>query len=94
MVNMSRSFLASLRTLSNTTPNTHVVYEAMRRVCKTTLEYKHSIYIKNLYARLKHEKVSTTTVESLSQRLCSTLPGHRRRTLVGIINQWKLQDAH
>ncbi len=94
MVNIPRSFLASLRTISNTTTNANAVYEAMKRVCKTSLEYKHSIYVKNFFARLKDEKIGTTTVESLSQRLCSTLPGHRKRTLVGIVNSWKLEDAH
>ena len=94
MVNISRSFLASIRTISNRTPNPTEVYEAMRLVFKTSLEYKHSIYVKNIYTRLKKEKVSTTTVEELSKRLCRTLPSHRKKTHIGIINNWKLQDAH
>ena len=94
MVNISRIFLASIRTLSNTTPNPEVVYEAMRRVFKTSLEYKHSIYVKRLYTRLRDEKISTTTVQELSQKLCRTLPNYRKKTLIGTINRWKLADAH
>ena len=62
-----------------------MVYEAMKRVIKQSLEYKHSIYIKNLYVLLKKDKIGTTTVELLSKRICNKLPKHRTQTLVKII---------
>ena len=71
-----------------------MVYETMKRVMKNSLEYKHSIYIKNLYVTLKKEKIGTTTIETLSKKICNTLPKHRTRTLVKILTQWKLQDAY
>ena len=66
----------------------------MKRVMKESLEYKHSIYVKNLYVELKNDKIGTSTIESLSKRMCNTLPKHRVRTLVKIVTNWKLQDAH
>ena len=71
-----------------------MVYDAMKRVMKESLEYKHSIYVKNLYVELKKDKIGTTTIEALSKRMCSTLPKHRTRTMVKIVTQWKLQDAY
>ena len=71
-----------------------MVYDAMKRVMKESLEYKHSIYVKNLYVELKKDKIGTTTIEALSKRMCSTLPKHRTRTMVNIVTQWKLQDAY
>ena len=68
MVNISRCFLVSAQTISNRSPNPIMVYEAMKRVMKTSLEYKHSIYVKNVYVRLKQEKIGTTTVETLRGR--------------------------
>ena len=89
-----RYFLASAQNLCNQVTNRTLVYEAMKRVMKNSLEYKHSIYVKNLYVKLKMEKIGTTTIETLSRKLCSTLPKHRTRTLVKIVTQWKLQDAY
>ena len=94
MVNISRYFLASAQNLCIQVTNRTLVYEAMKRVMKNSLEYKHSIYVKNLYVKLKMEKIGTTTIETLSRKLCSTLPKHRTRTLVKIVTQWKLQDAY
>ena len=71
-----------------------MVYEAMKRVMKKSLEYKHSVHIKNLYGNLKKDGIGTTTVEELCKRICRTLPEHRTRALVKIIIRWKLQDAH
>ena len=41
---------------------------------KNSVEYKHSIYVKNLYVKLKEERIGTTTVETLSEKMCNTLP--------------------
>ena len=71
-----------------------MVYEAMKCVVKKSLEYKHAIYVKNLYGNLKKDGIGTTTVEGLSQKLCQTLPNHRSRTLVKIVIRWKLHDAY
>ena len=94
MVNITRYFLASARQLSTHCTNQDMVYEAMKRVMKKSLEYKRSIYLKNLFGSLKKDGIGTTTVEGLSERLCQTLPKHRTRSLVKIIVRWKLQDAH
>ena len=61
---------------------------------KTSMEYKRSIHVKNLYNELKKDGIGTTTIETVSKKLCSTLPKHRQRTIVRIITNWKLQDAH
>ena len=50
--------------------------------------------MKNLYQELKKDGIGTMKVERMSEKLCDTLPKHRRRTLVKIIINWKLQDAH
>ena len=34
-----------------------MVYEAIKRVMKKSLEYKHAIYIKNLYINLKKDNI-------------------------------------
>jgi hypothetical protein len=94
MVNISRYFLASAQELSSHCTNRNMVYEAMKRVMKKSLEYKHSVHLKNFYGNLKKDEIGTTTVERLSQRLCRTLPEHRTRTMVKIVVRWKLQDAH
>ena len=94
MVNISRYFLASAQELCSHCTNRNVVYEAMKCVVKKSLEYKHAIYVKNLYGNLKKDGIGTTTVEGLSQKLCQTLPNHRSRTLVKIVIRWKLHDAY
>ena len=94
MVNISRCFLASAQELSTQSTNRNMVYEAMKRVMKKSLEYRHSVHIKNLYGNLKKDGIGTTTVEELCKRICRTLPEHRTRTLVKIITRWKLDDAH
>ena len=66
----------------------------MKQTMKTSLEYKRAIYVKNLYKQLKKDRIGTTVVESMCERLCDTLPEHRQRTLVKVIINWKLQDAH
>ena len=70
-----------------------MVYEAMKRVMKKSQEHRHSVYLKNLYKNLMKDGISTTTVERLSQRLCRTI-SHRTRTMVKIVNRWKLQDIN
>ena len=94
MVNISRCFLASAQELSSHCTNPQLVYEAMKCVIKKSLEYKHAVYIKNLYGSLKKDGIGTTTVEGLSHKICRTLPNHRSRTLTKIVIRWKLQDAH
>ena len=71
-----------------------MVYEAMKRIMIKSAEYKQSIYVKNLYSKLNQHHVGTSTVESLSRRICNKLPNRRKITLVNIIIKWKLQDAH
>ena len=66
----------------------------MKQTYKTSIEYKRAIHVKNLYAQLKKDRIGTPIIESLCSRLCSTLPKHRQRTLVKVITNWKLQDAH
>ena len=66
----------------------------MKCVFKKSLEYKHAVYLKNLYGSLKKDGIGTTTVEGLSHRICQKLPNHRSRTLTKIVIRWKLQDAH
>ena len=68
MVNISRYFLASAQELCSHCTNRNVVYEAMKCVVKKSLEYKHAIYVKNLYGNLKKDGIGTTTVEGLSQK--------------------------
>ena len=94
MVNISRCFLASAQRLLIQCTNQDMVYEAMKRVTKKSLEYKHSVHIKNLYGNLKKDGIGTTTVEELSRRICRTLPEHRTKSLVKIITRWKLHNAH
>ena len=57
-----------------------MVYEAMKRVMKKSLEYKHSVHIKNLYGNLKKDEIGTTSVEELCKRICehylNTEPEH------------------
>ena len=66
----------------------------MKRTYKSSVEYKRSIHVKNLYQKLKKDGIGTTKVESVARTLCDTLPKHRQRTLVKVITNWKLQDAH
>ena len=66
----------------------------MKRVMRKSMEYKHAIYIKNLFENLKKNGVGTTTIESLSSRMCERLPVKRCKTLVKIVLGWKIQDAH
>ena len=94
MVNISRSFLASAYTLCSQCTNRDETYEAMKQTIKTSLEYKRAIYVKNLYKQLKKDRIGTTVIETMSSKQCSTLPKHRQRTLVKVIVNWKLQDAH
>ena len=94
MVNISRYFLASAHNICNQGTNRDETYEAMKQTIKTSLEYKRAIYVKNLYKQLKKDRIGTTTIETMSGKLCSTLPKHRQRTLVKVIVNWKLQDAH
>ena len=68
MVNISRYFLASAQELCSHCTNRNVVYEAMKCVVKKSLEYKHAIYVKNLYGNLKKDGIGTTTIEGLSQK--------------------------
>ena len=58
------------------------------------MEYKRAIHVKNLYQELKKDGIGTTKIETMSKKLCDTLPRHRQRTLVKVITNWKLQDAH
>ena len=74
--------------------NRDEIYEAMKRTMKASMEYKQSIHVKNLYQELKKNRIGTMKVETTSRKLCDTLPKHRQRTLVRIIINWKLQDAH
>ena len=60
MVNISRYFLASAQELCSHCTNRNVVYEAMKCVVKKSLEYKHAIYVKNLYGSLKKNGIDTT----------------------------------
>ena len=94
MVNISRSFLASSYRISRQCTNHDEINEAMKRTYKASLEYKRSIHVKNLFQKLKKNGIGTTKVESMAGRLCDTLPKQRRRTLVKVITNWKLQDAH
>ena len=66
----------------------------MKQTYKTSLEYKRSIHVKDLYQKLKKDGIGTTEIETMTKRLCNTLPKHRQRTLVKIITNWRLQDAH
>ena len=66
----------------------------MKRTFKSSVEYKRSIHVKNLYEKLKRDGIGTTQVEKMAEQLCRTLPKHRQRTLVKVIVNWKLQDAH
>ena len=94
MVNISRSFLTSLRRTTSHCTNPNVIYEAMKQTFKASLEYKRSIHVKNLYQELKKDGIGTTKIENMCSRLCNTLPKHRERTLVKVITNWKLHDAH
>ena len=94
MVNISRSFLASAYRISNHCPNHDVIYEAMKRTIKISMEYKRAIHVKNLFTKLKKDRIGTTQIETLAKSLCDTLPEHRQRTLVQVIVNWKLQDSH
>ena len=93
-MNITRYFLASARRISNQCTNQHEVMEAMKQTVKTSLEYKRSIHVKNLYRNLKNEGIGTMKIERMSRRICDTLPHHRHRTLVKLVTQWKLQDAY
>ena len=94
MVNISRYFLASAYTICSQCTNRDETNEAMKQTIKTSLEYKRAIYVKNLYKQLKKDGIGTTAIEAMSNKLCSTLPKHRQRTLVKVIVNWKLHDAH
>ena len=94
MVNISRCFLASAQIICNQCTNRDVVFEAIKRTFTSSMEYKPSIYVKELFQQLKKDGIGTAMVESLSKKLCDMLPKHRQRTLVRIITNWKLQDAH
>ena len=58
------------------------------------MEYKRAIHVKNLFTKLKKDRIGTTQIETLAKSLCDTLPEHRQRTLVKVIVNWKMQDAH
>ena len=94
MVIISRNFLASVENISERSTNRIMVKEAMKRTMKKSLEYKHAIYVKNLYLELRKHKIGTTTVESLCGRICNKLPTRRRGTLINQIIKWKLDDAY
>ena len=94
MVNISRYFLASAQQIASQCTNHDVIYEAMKRTMKTSMEYKRAINVKNLYKELKIDGIGTAKVETMSRKLCDTLPKHRRRTLVRIVINWKLRDAY
>ena len=64
MVNISRSFLASTRRIASRCTNPDVIYEAMKQTFKTSLEYKRTIHVKNLYQELKKDGIGTTRIES------------------------------
>ena len=66
----------------------------MKRAMQQTLKYIHAVYITDLYKDLNKQGLGTTTVVSLSRRLCSTLPKRRENTLISIIIRWKLNDAY
>ena len=86
--------MASAHNISIQCTNQNNVYEAMKRTFKTSIKYKHAIQVKNLYSQLKKDRIGTASVESLSKKLCNTLPRHKERTLVRTIINWKLQDSH
>ena len=94
MVKISRNFLASAHNISETSTNREMVNEAMKRSMQKSIEYKHAIYIKNLYLGLHKRKVGTTTVETLCARICHRLPNTRKVTLINQIIGWKLTDAY
>ena len=50
--------------------------------------------MKNLYQELKKDGIGTSRIENMCTRLCDTLPKHRQRTLVKVVTNWKLSDAH
>ena len=66
----------------------------MKQTFRTSVEYKRSIHIKNLYQELKKDGIGTTQIETITERLCYSLPKHRQRTLVKVITNWRLQDAY
>ena len=50
----------------------------MKRTMKTSLEYKRAINVKNLFKELKREGIGTGKVETMSAKLCDTLPKLRK----------------
>ena len=85
MVNITRSFLASSYRISCQCTNQNEIYEAMKQTYRTSVEYKRSIHVKNLYQKLKMDGIGTTQIETITERLCYSLPRHRQRTLVKVI---------
>ena len=67
-------YLASAQQLSMQCTNRDDTYEAMKRTMKTSMEYKRTIHVKNLYQELKKDGIGTTKVEMVSRRMCQTVP--------------------
>ena len=63
------------------------------RIMNGTIDYIHSLYIKDLYRDLLQKKCGTTTIKSLTNRICRRLPQRRKDRLNGIVMKWTLEEA-
>ena len=94
-MNASRTFLAGiegiLRDVNETRRDT--VREAMKRISTQTSKYIHSMYTRDLFKELVKYCIPTTTIASLSNRICRNLPDRRGITLRNMIMKWTLDQA-
>ena len=67
-----RTFLASTESILEHFDETRreTVLEAMKRMSKQTLQYIHSMYVRDLYSELVEKQVPTNTIANLAEKIC------------------------
>ena len=65
----------------------------MKRISKQTSKYIHTMYKRDLFKDLVKNCTPTTTIASLSNRICRNLPERRKITLRNMIMKWTLDEA-
>ena len=90
---LSNTFLFSIYDLSKKCQDPSGIRETMKHMTFTTCRRIKAIYVKDLFGSLVYNRVCTTEVHQLCEKLCHKMVTKNSRNLVNVVMKWKHNDA-